>query len=153
MIGLLIAIALFNFIAFFKHHHLTKNQIVHLWMFTIASQVLVDGYLSKKFHAYWYFSGHLEWGAFLILTVLIPPVNLIFLNGYPFSSQLSKRLLYIFYWTIAITLYECIALLPEPWGYFHYGWWTTWYSLIINPFLLYIVVKYYQWIRKIEHES
>lgn len=153
MIGLLIAVALFNTVAFLTNHKLTKSQIVQIWTFTIASQLLTDAYIGKKYHGYWYFSGQIEWKAIFIETVLIPPVNIIFLNGYPFARPLMKRLLYVFYWTIAITLYECIALLPEPWGYFHHGWWKTYYSFLVNPFLLFIVLMFYRWIKKMEDES
>lgn len=59
MIGLLIAVVLFNLIAFLRNNRLTKNQSVPIGMFTVAFQVIVDSYLSKKFHAYWHFSEHL----------------------------------------------------------------------------------------------
>ncbi|MCL1631512.1 hypothetical protein M3N64_06055 [Sporolactobacillus sp. CPB3-1] len=152
MIGLLLAVVLFNCLAFLINKRLTKNQLVHIWMFTVALQVLVDGYLCKKYHAYWYFSGHAEWKALFALTVLIPPVNIIFLNSYPFGKSLVKKALTIFCWNLAITAYELITLLPEPWGYFRYGWWKTYYSFLVNPFLLWIVAAYYRWIRKIERE-
>ncbi|MCO7126494.1 hypothetical protein NIE88_12025 [Sporolactobacillus shoreicorticis] len=152
MIGLLLAVALFNSAAFLINKRLTKNQLVHIWMFTVAVQVLTDSYL-KKNHAYWYFSqGSFEWRALLVLTVLIPPVNIIFLNSYPFGKLFTKRLLYILVWDLAITAYERIALLPQPWGYFNYGWWQISYSFLVYPFLLWIVAVYYQWIRKIERE-
>lgn len=152
MIGLLLAVALFNTIAFLITKRLTKNQIVHIWTFTIALQVLADGYLCKKYHAYWYFSGSLDWQTLLPLTVLIPPVNIIFLNSYPFAKSLGKQLLYLLFWDIVITAYELISLLPEPWGYFNYGWWRISYSFLVYPFLLWSVAAYYKWIRKIEKE-
>jgi hypothetical protein len=152
MIGLLLAVALFNTIAHLTTKRLTKNQIIHIWTFTVAIQVLVDGYLCKKYHAYWYFSGSLEWKTLLPLTVLIPPVNIIFLNSYPLGKSFVKQLLYILLWDLVITAYELIALLPQPWGYFNYGWWRISYSFLVYPFLLWIVAVYYKWIRKIEHE-
>lgn len=42
------------------------------------------------------------------------------------------------------------TLLPEPWGYFHYGWWNFWYSVVINSLLLLILWGYYKWILKLE---
>jgi hypothetical protein len=44
MTGLIIAIILFNFIAFKTNKRLTANQIVHIWTFTIALQGLGDIY-------------------------------------------------------------------------------------------------------------
>jgi hypothetical protein len=150
MIGLILAIILFNAIAFTTNKRLTPNQIVHIWAFTIAFQALVDLYIAGKLDGYWYFSKAIDWESIPILTIVIPPVNMIFLNGYPFGQFLYKRVIYVFCWTIAITLYEAISSLPEPWGYFHHGWWKLWYSLSIYPFLLMIVAGYYKWIRKIE---
>ncbi|GGJ91232.1 hypothetical protein GCM10007063_12310 [Lentibacillus kapialis] len=150
MIGLLIAITIFNLFAFITNQRLTQSQIVHIWMFTIAFQVLTDLMIDDKYHGYWYFDEATGWNDLLTLTVLIPPVNMIFLNWYPFRYAFSKQCVYLVVWVIAITLYELVTLLPEPWGYFHHGWWRIWYSLAVNPFLLAIVVLYYQWIYKIE---
>jgi hypothetical protein len=52
----------------------------------------------------------------------------------------------------AILLYEMITLHPEPWGYFHYGWWNLWYSAIIAPVLLLITLGYYKWGLKLENK-
>ncbi|MDY0395449.1 hypothetical protein ACFSMW_10570 [Virgibacillus halophilus] len=152
MIGILIAIFVFNLIAFAKNKRLTKNQMIHVWTFTIVFQMVVDYIIDIKYHGYWYFDKAPEWRDLLAVTVLIPPVNMIFLNWYPFDKGIYKRVLYLAIWVLAITFYELVALLPEPWGYFNYGWWHTWYSAIVNPFLLISVILYYKWIKKIENE-
>ncbi|MCU7746632.1 hypothetical protein N7983_26385 [Priestia megaterium] len=153
MIGLIIAIVLFNFIAFKTNKRLTANQIVHIWAFTIALQQLGDLYIDTKYHGYWYFSKDIDgWSEIPTLTVLLPPVNMMFLNWYPFGRLFHKRIRYVFYWVIAILLYEAITLLPEPWGYFNYGWWNLWHSAIIDPLLLLIVLGYYKWICKLENK-
>jgi hypothetical protein len=153
MIGLIIAIILFNFIAFKTNKRLTTNQIVHIWAFTIALQQLGDLYIDTKYHGYWYFSKDIDgWSEIPTLIMLLPPVNMMFLNWYPFGRSFHKRIIYIFYWVIAILLYEAITLLPEPWGYFNYGWWNLWHSAIIDPLLLLIVLGYYKWIYKLENK-
>lgn len=97
MIGLIIAIILFNFIAFKTNKRLTANQIVHIWAFTIALQQLGDLYIDTKYHGYWYFSKDIDgWREILTLTVLIPPVNMMFLNWYPSGEAFHKRIMYIF---------------------------------------------------------
>ncbi|HWO74635.1 MAG TPA: hypothetical protein VNM69_01815 [Bacillus sp. (in: firmicutes)] len=151
MIGLIIAIILFNIVAFATNKRLTINQIVHIWVFTGFFQGLADLYIDQKYHGYWYFSKDIEWASLLSITVLIPPVNMMFLNWYPFNASWLKKTLYFIYWLIFMLAYELIALLPEPWGYFNYGWWSLWYSLIVDPLLLFIVLSYYKWICKIEH--
>ncbi|QHA93133.1 hypothetical protein [Bacillus sp. N1-1] len=152
MIGLTVAIITFNFIAFFTNKRLTKNQIVHIWTITISLQLLFDLYIDNKYHGYWYFSTDIDewWKELPTLILLIPPVNMMFLNWYPFEKDLSKRILYIFCWLIAIFLYELLALLPEPWGYFNYGWWGVKHTILADPLLLLFILYYYKWIRKIE---
>nr|WP_010531186.1 hypothetical protein [Lentibacillus jeotgali] len=153
MLGLIFAIILFNLIAFTTNKRLTKNQIVHIWMFTIAFQILVDLFIDAKYHGYWYFTKGIELRDLPTLIVLIPPVNMIFVNGFPFGELLYKRVFYILCWVTAITFYEAVTTLPEPWGYFNHGWWNLRYSALVNPFLLVSVILYYKWICKIERSE
>jgi hypothetical protein len=150
MLGLIIAIILFNFIAFKTNKRLTANQIVHLWLFTIAFQSNFDVYIDLKYHGYWYFTDGADWTGILVHTVLIPPVNMMFLNWYPFKRNYIRQVWYFIFWLIAILLYEMLTLLPEPWGYFYYGWWNLWHSAILNPVLLLILLGYYKAVCKLE---
>lgn len=118
-------------------------------MFTIAFQAVTETYIDFKYHGYWYFTKEINWWVLPAFTVLIPPVNIMFINWYPFKQLFYKQMLYILFWVIAITLYELIALLPEPWGYFYHNWWRIWYSLLVNPILLIAVLFYYKWVCKI----
>lgn len=61
MLGLIVAIVLFNLIAFTTNKQLTKNQIVHIWMFTMAFHVISEVYLDFKYQGYWYFAGEFGW--------------------------------------------------------------------------------------------
>jgi len=150
MIGLTIAIIVFNFIAFKMNKRLTANQIVHLWLFTIAFQSSFDVYVDLKYHGYWYFTDGADWKGLLVHTVLLPPVNMMFLNWYPFKRGYTRQVCYFIFWLIAILLYEMLTLLPAPWGYFHYGWWNLWHSAILNPVLLLILLCFYKWVCKLE---
>lgn len=150
MIGLVIAIILFNIVAFITNKRLTKNQIIHIWTFTIILQMAFDTYIDHKYQGYWYFTKDVDFLDLPTVTVLIPPVNMMFLNWYPHHSTLFKKALYYLCWLTFMVIYEVIALLPEPWGYFHYGWWKLRYSIMLDPLLLLSLVTYYKWIRKIE---
>ncbi|MBU8589665.1 hypothetical protein KM925_27645 [Priestia megaterium] len=150
MIGLTIAIIVFNFIAFITNKRLTSNQILHLWLFTIAFQSSFDVYIDLKYHGYWYFTDGADWKGLLAHTVLLPPVNMMFLNWYPFKRGYTRQVCYFIFWLIAILLYEMLTLLPAPWGYFHYGWWNLWHSAILNPVLLLILLCFYKCICKLE---
>ncbi|WP_264738010.1 hypothetical protein [Cytobacillus firmus] len=150
MIGLIIAAILFNFIAFSTKKRLTKNQILHIWTFTISAQLIFDVMIEFKYWGYWYFDKEPNWAGLLAHIVLVPPVNMMFLNWYPFRGDLIKRFSYIILWVVAILLYEVIALLPEPWGYFNYGWWRLWYAALLDPMLLLLMVQYYKLITRLE---
>ena len=150
MIGLLIAIGTFNLIAFSTNQKLTGNQILHIWLFTISFQLLFDLFVEFKYHAYWYFGRELEWRGILPHVFLVPPVNMIFLNWYPYKKAWLKQLFYLVSFVIAILIYEVITLLPDPWGYFHYGWWKLWHAAILDPILLLILLGFYKWICNLE---
>ncbi|MGG3575150.1 hypothetical protein ABES25_21350 [Bacillus gobiensis] len=79
MLGLILAVILFNLVAFITNNRLTKNQIVHIWTFTTDFQILGDTYIDTKYHGYWYFTKEIDgWIEITTFTVLIPPVNMMF---------------------------------------------------------------------------
>jgi hypothetical protein len=153
MIGLFIAIILFNFIAFKTNKRLNASEIVQIWTFTIAFQQSFDLIVEFKLQGYWYFDKGVNCLGLLAHSVLIPPVNMIFLNGYPYKDKTIKQIAYVLFFVIAILLYELITLLPSPWGYFHYGWWKLWHAAIVDPILLYILLGFYKWIRSLENKN
>lgn len=153
MIGLTIAIITFNLTAFLTNKKLSRSQIVHIWMFTIAFQQTFDIFVEFKYHGYWYFGKGIDWKGLLPHLFIVPPVNLMFLNWYPSEKKHFIRFMYIFIFVGFILLYEAITLIPEPWGYFHNGWWKLWLSAIVDPILLLILLFYYNWICKLEQNK
>jgi hypothetical protein len=153
MIGLIVSIIIFNLIAFKTNKRLTPSQIVQIWTFTISFQLLFDLIVEFKYHSYWYFDKGVNWIGLVPRTILIPPVNIIFLNLYPFGKSLLKRVMYVFAFVIFILLYELATLLPEPWGYFHYGWWKIEYSAIVDFIILYCLLEFYKWIRWLDTKA
>jgi hypothetical protein len=153
MIGLFLAIIIVNIAAFKMRSRLTTNLIIHIWIFTSALEMAFDIYVDLKYHGYWYFSKHeTDWAGLLPHILLVPAVNVIYLNFYPLKKSLGKQIRYLIYWTVGILLYENVTLLPEPWGYFHYGWWTVWHSVVLDPVLLVILLFYYKWILRVERK-
>lgn len=144
MIGLTCAIILFNYIAFKTNTRLNRNEIAHIWTFTIAFQVSFDKFIDVKYKAYWYFDQTIQWQDALAHSVLLPPVNMMFINWYPFKKPIRKQILYSTIWVVVILIYELLTLLPEPWGYFYYGWWNIWHSAVADPILLFILLCYYK---------
>jgi hypothetical protein len=152
MLTLIVSIIVFNFIAFKTNKRLTAIQIGSIWTFTIAFQLLFDLFVEFKYDAYWYINKGVEWKGLLPRTVLIPPVNIMFLNWYPFKAHFFKQIIYLTSWVIGILIYEAVTLLPEPWGYFHYDWWKLSYSALVDPILFIILLGYYKWICKLENK-
>ncbi|XXM70647.1 hypothetical protein ACQ0QQ_13070 [Lysinibacillus sphaericus] len=152
MIGLIVAIIVFNAAAYFFSDRLTRNQKLHIWTFTIAFQMTHDVIIEYKYLAYWYFEKGVSWWGMLGHTVLLSPVNLIFLNFFPFRKGALKQFLYVVFWTVVLLIYEAAASLPEPWGYFKYGWWKWEYSAIEDPLLLLILAGFYKFVRHLEKE-
>jgi len=152
MLGLLIAVVLFNFLAIKLNKKLNANRVLHIWMFTSTFQLLFDTFVDFKYLGYWYFTKEIDWISILNIIFLVQPVNIIFLNYYPFKKKMHIKLLFILCFNLIILLYEKITLLPEPWGYFHYGWWRIWYSAIINPFLCLFLIFYYNYIVYLEQK-
>lgn len=150
MIGLIIAVIFFNAVAFLTVKQLTKSQMAHMWLFTILFHLLVDLYLGLKYDGYYYFNKGVEWLDLPAFTLISPPAVLLFLNRFPFHESFLKRFVYIILWSIVPITYEALALLPEPWGFFRYGWWKLTYSVITYPVLLIIVVSYYMWICRLD---
>lgn len=144
MFGLYMSIILFNVVAFKTNKSLAAKQIAHIWTFTIAFQSSFDIYIDIKYHAYWYFEKAVDWNSLPAHLVLLPPINTMFLSWYPLHSPLLKQIRYFFYWEITLLIYEFITLLPEPWGYFYYGWWHLGYSAVLNPVLLIILLLYFK---------
>ena len=144
MVGLLLSIFFLNAIAFFTNKRLTPNQIVHIWMFTIALQMSFDFYVDMEYHGYWYFTKNADWEEMPTNFFLVPPASMIFLNFYPFEKSKIKQSIYLILFVLGVLVYEAMMLLPEPWGYFHYGWWNLWHSAFINPILFVILIGYYK---------
>ncbi len=149
MIGLIVAIVVFNILGYVFNKELEKGQVAHVWCFTTAFLVVVDLYIDVKYHAYWYFTKGVDWASLPAALLLIPPVNIIFINWYPWNSKITTYIKYFVKWEMVLLSYELITLLPKPWGYFHYGWWNLFYSALLNPLLLLTLITYYKhFIRK-----
>jgi hypothetical protein len=153
MIGLLISVLVFNLVAFKINKRLTPSQVLQIWTFTIAFQMLFDLIVEFKYHSYWYFSPGIDWVGLIPRTVLIPPVNIIFLNLYPFEQKGIRKMLFLFAFVILILIYELFTMLPAPLGYFHYGWWKLWYSAIVDPIILIFLLGFYKWIQLLDHKQ
>ncbi|MET3688939.1 hypothetical protein ABIC37_004484 [Priestia megaterium] len=89
MIGLIVAIVVFNILGYVFNKELEKGQVAHGWCFTTAFLVVVDLYIDVKYHAYWYFTKGVDWASLPAALLLIPPVNIIFKTGTRGTAKLQ----------------------------------------------------------------
>lgn len=150
MIILYSSVILFNLFAFKKVNKLSGNMILHIWIFTCAFQLLFDVFIDLKYQGYWYVTKGIDWSATPAYTALIPPVNLLFIQWFPFHQSLRRKIVYIAIWEVCLLFYESLATMPAPWGFFHYGWWTLWHSAFVNPLLLMLLIGYYKFASSLE---
>lgn len=154
MIGLATGIVVCIFIVLKMNKRLPMKHILQIWTFSAAFQTGFDVFMIVRHKGYWYFDREtIEYAAILPHLLLVPAVNIIFLNRYPFNRPRIKRVLYVAIWTVGIVIYELITLLPEPWGFLRYGWWNIWYSAGLDPILFFILVKYYRLIRRLDKKE
>ncbi|NRD78951.1 hypothetical protein HPT25_16425 [Bacillus sp. BRMEA1] len=153
MVGLFISIVIFNLIALKIKKQLTRSQMLQIWLFSSFLQILFDVFVDVKYQGYWYFSKDIDWQALFVYLFIVPTVNIIFLNKFPFQTKRVKQVFYIFTFNVFILIYELVVLLPEPWGYFHYGWWNIGYSAILNPFLVLILLGFFKIVCRLEEQS
>ena len=150
MILLYGSIIAFNFVAFKTVNKFSWNMITHITVFTCLFQLIFDVFIDLKYEGYWYGTKGIDWAVLPAYFILFPPVNLMFLNWFPFNQSIYKKLAYVGIWEILLLTYEFLTLMPEPWGYFHYGWWSMWHSAFVNPILLITLLGYYKWTRLLE---
>lgn len=147
------SIIIFNWVVYKMDKHLSKNQIVHIWIFTSFLETIFDIFVDEKWYGYWYFAKGIDWTNIIVYLLLLPPVNVMIVNWFPFKASWKKKTRYITYWWAFSVGYEGLTLLPEPLGYFHYGWWNVWYSIVLDPILMLILPGYYGLICKIEKDA
>ena len=85
MLGLIIAVILFNSVAFITNKRLLKIKWLHLDIYHIIT-ILMDVYFSVKYHGYWYFNKGVEWTDLPAFTLLGAPTIMLFLNWYPLHT-------------------------------------------------------------------
>lgn len=137
MTFLILSIIIFNIIALKIPKRLTKSEMYQTCLFSAVFQLITDLILDLRFQLYGYFKEGADLSTFLVIFGVYPAVNIIFLNYYPVEKGIKKKSLYIFFWSIFITLYEWASIEA---GYFYYNEWNLWYSFMLYPFVLLILL-------------
>jgi len=150
MIYLLVSIIIFNLIAFFIPKRLSKIEMYTISIFSMLFAICTDVILDLKYHLYWYFSIEPDWKSFIILFGTYPSVAIIYLNYFPFTSDRRKKIIYILWWSVFVTLFEWGTFVAEI---LHYRKWNIVFSAVTYPLILAVVYWNFLWIRKLARSS
>jgi hypothetical protein len=131
------SIIIFNFIAFIIPKRLTKHEVYTTSLFAYVLSSTTDLILADKYHLYRYFDKGIQYMDIVAMIGIYPAISVIFLNLFPFKKGLMSKVFYILTWTIFAMAYEWTA---EQTEFFTYTGWKLWYSTLIYPSLLIILL-------------
>ena len=124
-------------------------QIWSTSLFSLVMETFSDMTLDFKLNLFGYIAPGLQWSGFLPI-FLYPPVNVIFLNYYPYGKTKHIKLIYFVCWIAFCLAFEVAALSS---GFFHYLRWNLWYSALCYPILLLIVLLNYRFTDWLHHRA
>jgi hypothetical protein len=146
MILIIPTMIIFLLVIFFMPKRLTFIEYYTTTAVSIIIQLITDYILENIYGLYGYFVSGADWASLLVIFFLYPPMNLIFLNFYPFVSKISRKLLYILSFSAFAVIYEWLTLIV---GVFYYTGWKLWYSAALYPFIFGILLLSLKLVRKI----
>ncbi|UOR13454.1 CBO0543 family protein [Halobacillus amylolyticus] len=138
MTFLLITVAIFHLTAIFVRKRVTWIDIYGTVLFTISFQLIVDTYLDLKYNLYGYFDKGADFETLIFIFGIYPVVNILVVNFFPNTKGLVTKIIYILAWSIFSVAYEFLLL----WNgiFYHSDQWHIWYSGLIYPFLIIILL-------------
>lgn len=98
VVFVLVTIVLFIAILLFITKQLTKREMFATSFFSIALQQTVDIYLALKYNLYGYFGGGVHYITLVAILGIYPPINLIYLNLFPFCRGILIKAIYVVIW-------------------------------------------------------
>jgi hypothetical protein len=143
MLFLILTVILFNIIVIFMPKRMSGIEMVATSFFSMYLQLVFDVYLDLKYDLYGYFEKGADWESVIYLLGIYPAVNLLFLNFFPYKKAFKGKFYYISGWVLFSIVYEKLFLWS---GTFYYNGWKMWYSFIIYPGLLLILVLFHNYI-------
>ncbi|WP_429999730.1 CBO0543 family protein [Metabacillus fastidiosus] len=84
---------------------------------------------------YGYFTPGIQLESSLVVLILFPSSDVLFMNFYPFKKSLLNQGFYIICWSIFCLLFEYASIAS---GYFYHNNWNYWYSAFSYPLLFLI---------------
>lgn len=137
MVFLIVSIVVFNLALIFMPKKVTWGEIYTTILFTLFLQQFVDIIFDLKFNQYGYFSKGVDFVTFIVVFGVYPALNSLIVNFYPHGKSLPLKALYIVGWSAFSLAYELVLLHTKV---FYYNGWHWWYSAMIYPALIIILM-------------
>lgn len=144
MVFLLVSVAVFNLAAIFVPKRISLIEIYGIVLFTSFLQLIVDAYLDLKYDLYGYFDKGVDFGTLIIIFGVYPAINILVVNFFPTLKGKGSKTIYILAWSAFAVAYELSLLYV---GVFYHNGWHIWYSALIYPFLVVILLLHWNLIK------
>jgi len=145
MILLIVLVLIINLIALLVPKRQTKIEMFSVGMFAILFAVLTDIFLTLKFHLYWYFVPEVNAKALIPVFGLKAQMAILFINYFPLSSPLYKKIIYMLGWSVFSVVFEWVTVYIA--GILHYNGWTIWHSVLAYPIILTVIILVFYYVR------
>lgn len=120
-----------------------------VWFFTMAFALLFDVFIGGSLDLYDYGGeGAIQWQDLVNISLVNPSLALLYLNFLP--RRRFAILVYTAAWIGFLLGYEWLFLYLKV---MKYKGWSMWYSLLIYPFLFWIMVRNLRWFRHLMQKS
>lgn len=146
MLFLIFSVIVFNLIALLIPKRISGIEILTTTLFSLYLETMTNVFLDLKYDLYGYFTKGVNWESLLFVICIYAPINIVFLNYFPYKMQLLSKAIYILGWSVFAYIYELLFLWS---GTFYYNGWKFWYSIIIYPILYLILVGFHKYVRNL----
>jgi hypothetical protein len=142
-LGITIAVMIMIILGMPKRLTLAEYYITSLFAFLLNATA--DFSLNLQHDYYGYFKEGVDIEGYLIVYVIGPCINILYLNFFPRTRGIGPQVLYLLVWCLFSIAYEVYVALPN--GMIYYNKWKWWYSAIAYPLLFFILAAHWSWVR------
>lgn len=134
-------------VSIFMPKTLTPAEYYFTTLFAFIFNVTTDLIVNLQWNLYTYFHIGIDFGEYLIIYVIGPCTNIIFLNYYPQKRGFPLKAAYILGWSLFSIFYEVFIGLPS--GMIVYYHWKWWYSALAYPPIFIALAVHWRLMRKL----
>jgi hypothetical protein len=150
VIFLVLSVIVFNLITILIPKRISGVEILTTTLFSLYLETMTNVFLDLKYDLYGYFNKGVDWEALIYILGIYAPVNIVFLNYFPYKKKILNKVIYILGWSVFAYMYELLFLWS---GTFYYNGWKYWYSIIIYPILYIILVGFYKYVHYLSRKN